>query len=305
MKLLVTGSSGFIGKNFLLSLPKDWQIFGGYYQSTDFNKFLEKNSLDHIIPIKVDLRSHHEITKTLKNSSYFDSCVYLAGNGDPAVSVEKSGYDLELNTLALLNLINNVTFGKFVYFSSGAVYDGLKGAVSPERSVRPKLPYAISKLASEYYLKHFKEKGRIKDLIIVRFFGAYGPYEPERKIYSRLVKQFAFNKNPQYSIKGDGKNLIDAMYIDNAVFAIHLLLKSSLTDKTLDLYSGTPLSLTQLVAAAARVFNLEAQISYSEYVPEYIEFYSVDETMKKEFGFAPKTSLNEGLRALYHTMVEE
>ena len=42
-----------------------------------------------------------------------------------------------------------------VYASSGAVYDGLTGAVSPATPVSPLLPYAISKLAAEHYIRFF------------------------------------------------------------------------------------------------------------------------------------------------------
>ena len=42
--------------------------------------------------------------------------------------------------------------------SSGAVYDGLTGEVTPATPVSPRLPYAISKLASEQYLRFFAER---------------------------------------------------------------------------------------------------------------------------------------------------
>ncbi|NQU73721.1 MAG: NAD-dependent epimerase/dehydratase family protein [Candidatus Omnitrophica bacterium] len=299
MKLLITGSSGFVGRNLLCAMPKDWKIFAIYHNSEDFVSFLKKNSMEHIVPLQVDLRSHDEVKRILKYSSVFDGCVFLAANGDPAVSVENPIFDLESNTLTILNLVTAVTFGKFIYFSSGAVYDGLKGPVSPTSPVWPKLPYAISKLASEHYLRHFKERGRIKDLMVVRFFGAYGPHEPPRKIYSKLIKQFGIDKNPDFTIHGNGQNLIDAMYIDDTVRAIQLLLGAESINRTFDLYSGCPLTLTQLAENAAQAFNLEAKISYKGNVPEYNEFFSNDQYMSKELQFSPSTTLEEGLSKFF------
>ena len=73
--------------------------------------------------------------------------------------------------------------------SSGAVYDGLRGAVSPATPVSPRLPYAISKLASEQYLRFFAEhRGTVDSYVNVRFFGAYGPYEAARKITTQWLQ---------------------------------------------------------------------------------------------------------------------
>jgi nucleoside-diphosphate-sugar epimerase len=200
------------------------------------------------------------------------------------------------NTLSVVRILEAFRFAKLIYFSSGAVYDGLRGAVSPETPVAPALPYAVSKLASEHYLRYFQKHGRIDTLHIVRFFGAYGPFEPERKIYGRLVRRFAVERDPSFTIRGNGLNLIDAMYIDDAVRAILTLINAPNRGGTYDCASATPLTITSLVERAAATFGLRAEITYTGSVPEYIEFYSVDHTMRDRYGFAPQISLETGLR---------
>lgn len=298
MKILVTGGSGFIGKNFLHSVKPVWQVVATYWKSRQFIDFVKNNALRNVIPIQVDLSSSDEIDKIADLSQEFDCCVYLASNGDPAISVNMPAFDLVSNTLTLVNLVEKIRFDTFIYFSSGAVYDGLRGRVSPNVKIAPRLPYAISKMASEHYLKHFQSIGQIKRLFVLRFFGAYGPYEPPRKIYSRLVRQFAIAKNPRFTVRGNGQNLIDAMYVGDAVRAIQMLLDSEPINATLDLYSGNPLSVTELVKNAARIFDLEPEISYEGDVPEYIEFFSDDEYMKKRYGFSPSVPLESGLLRL-------
>ena len=104
--------------------------------------------------------------------------LYLAANGDPAASAERPRWDLESNTVAFVNTLEHCPAEHVVFLSSGAVYDGLRGDVTPATAVSPKLPYAISKLASEQYLHFFCERrGRVSSYVNVRFFGAYGPYE--------------------------------------------------------------------------------------------------------------------------------
>ncbi|MEP7068154.1 MAG: NAD(P)-dependent oxidoreductase [Usitatibacter sp.] len=305
MKVLVTGASGFIGRNVLLALPRDWRIVATCHRDESFPEFLRERSLEHVTPVRVDLADGPSAGTALQAFKAFDACVYLAANGDPAYSARAPAQDLRANALALLNVLAAAKFGHFLFFSSGAVYDGLQGMVDPESAVRPTLPYAISKWASERYVLHAKSQGGVESASIVRFFGAYGPYEPARKIYGRLVRQFAFAKKPEFSIRGDGRNLIDAMYVDDAVRGIQSILANARDTRTFDFYSGAPLTLKDLVAGTAREFGLEAQIEYLGEVPEYIEFRSRDRTMQTEFGFKPAVALSEGLRRFETWMSQE
>jgi nucleoside-diphosphate-sugar epimerase len=297
MRLLVTGGSGFIGRNFLRSLPRDWEVCAPYLSSEDFPEFLRANDLTNVSSPRIDLTRREEVAALQQNGADWDGCVYFAANGDPARSVREPALDLASNALSVVNVLEGNRFGTLIYFSSGAVYDGLSGAVSPSSNVAPLLPYAISKLAAEYYLQHFRKHGSIRHLWAVRFFGAFGPYEPPRKIYNRLVRQFAFRRDPQFTIRGDGRNLIDAMYVDDTVRAIHLMLERPELSTTVDLGSQSPISLTELVERSASTFGLEARITYEGAVPEYIQFHTVDQTMRERLGFTPSLSLEEGLRA--------
>lgn len=297
MRILVTGASGFIGKNLLLVLPQDWQVVAQYCRSTTLAAFVDGARRTNTALLQADLTTDKGIDDVAALSPTFDCCVFLAANGDPALSAEWPAFDLTSNTLTVVKLLEKVRFGKFIYFSSGAVYDGLKGPVAPTSALAPRLPYAISKLASESYLKHFRHKGFIDHLVAVRFFGAYGPHEPARKIYSRLVQQFGIQRDPGFTIRGDGRNLIDAMHVSDAVRAILLLIERAEGQITLDLYSGQPLTLAQLVEQAAAVFGLKADIRYEGRVPEYIEFHSAD-TTQSSYDFKPSVNLQTGLRDL-------
>jgi nucleoside-diphosphate-sugar epimerase len=294
MRILVTGASGFVGKNLLLALPQDWEIVAQYHRSTTFKEFLASARLTNALPLQADLATDAGAEQIAASSSTFNCCVFLAANGDPAVSAARPAFDLTSNALTLVRLLERVRFEKFIYFSSGAVYDGLSGSVTPSAVLEPHLPYAISKLASESYLKHFRRQGSVQHSVAVRFFGAYGPYEPPRKVYSRLVRQFGILRDPQFTIRGDGRNLIDAMHVSDAVRAILLLIERAEGEVTLDLYSGRPLSLTELVQQAADVFGLKADIRYEGHVPEYIQFHSVDRT-QEAYGFTPNVDLQTGL----------
>ena len=295
MKLLVTGASGFIGRNLLLALPRDWQVTATYRRDASFPEFLRSRELANVAPLRAELAEPGAFGGLSEAQRRFDACVYLAANGDPAYSEHAPAEDLRANAVSMVNVLEACTFGHLLFFSSGAVYDGLQGDVSPASALRPTLPYAISKWASERYVMHAQKKGRIGTASVARFFGAYGPYEAERKIYGRLVRQFAFARSAAFTVRGDGRNLIDAMYVDDAVRAIRLILDRPGETRTFDLCSGRPLSLKDLVTQAAATFGLRAQIEYAGEVPEYIEFRSVDTTMETRWGFKPSIELAAGL----------
>jgi nucleoside-diphosphate-sugar epimerase len=306
MKLLVTGASGFVGRNLLLALPREWKVTATYHKDASFADFLRARELSHVTPLRVDLADAGAIAALDEKQRSYEACVYLAANGDPAYSEKAPGDDLRANAQSMVNVTSSCRFGHLLFFSSGAVYDGLQGSVGPASALKPTLPYAISKWASERYVMHAQKKGRIGTASVARFFGAYGPYEAERKIYGRLVRQFAFAKSPRYTVRGDGRNLIDAMHVDDTVRAIRLILDKHPADTaTFDLFSGRPLSLKDLVTQAAATFGLQAQIEYAGEVPEYIEFRSSDRTMETRFGFKPTIELADGLTRFRDWMAKE
>ena len=296
MKLLVTGASGFIGRNLLAASPRDWAVTAVYNRDASFPDFIAAEGLAHVKPLRLDMADAGAVAALDEKQKSHEACVYLAANGDPAYSDHAPADDLRANAQAIVNLVNACRFGHLLFFSSGAVYDGLQGDVGPASALRPTLPYAISKWASERYVMHAQKKGRIGTASVARFFGAYGPYEAERKIYGRLVRQFAFARSPKFTVRGDGRNLIDAMYVDDTVRGIRAILdRRPAQTATFDFYSGRPLSLKDLVTEAAATFGLQAEIEYAGEVPEYIEFRSTDRTMETQFGFRPAIELKEGL----------
>ena len=55
MRLLVTGASGFLGKNLLLSLPKETDLTAVYFRSIEFPAFLRTTGLAYVRAVRADL----------------------------------------------------------------------------------------------------------------------------------------------------------------------------------------------------------------------------------------------------------
>jgi nucleoside-diphosphate-sugar epimerase len=306
MRVIVTGASGFIGRNVLLRAPRDWQIAAVYHRTAGLDAFVASHQLSHVRPVQCDLANPADVAALAQTmGGRADAALYLAANGDPAASVERPRWDLESNTVALVNFLEHCPVDHLVYVSSGAVYDGLQGAVSPSTAVAPRLPYAIAKLASEQYVRFFAERRRaIRSWINVRFFGAYGPYEPLRKITTRWMRA-VMDGQRELTIRGDGENLIDFMYVDDAVDGFLTLTKATGQTGTVDFASGTPISINDAVRAMGRALDVEIAVTHAGHSEEYIQFRSVDTAMSERFGVRPTIAFADGIARLQQFLASE
>ena len=237
-----------------------------------------------------------------KIGSHFDAVIYLAGNRDPKESIRNPLSDLDSTVRALVNFLENFSCEKFVFLSSGAVYDGLKGHVSPDSKLSPTLPYAISRLTAENYIRFYHKRRRsLGNYVILRFFDAYGPYEPSRKLYTKLVKTFALEGKREFTIFGDGENYIDAMYVDDTVEGIKKVINKKLDKNvTVDFGTGSPMTINELVREAARILGVSnVKIKHTETSgAEHILFRISTREMERLFSFKPAIKLDEGLARL-------
>jgi UDP-glucose 4-epimerase len=299
LRFLLTGASGFIGHNVLLRAPRAWEIIAVYHSTPGLETFITEQGLTNVRPVKCNLLDEADVQRLARTiGERPDAMLYLAANGDPAASSQRVRWDLELNTLAFVTCLEQCPARHVVYVSSGAVYDGLRGNVAPGTPVAPRLPYAISKLASEQYLQFFAEhKGTVDSYVNVRFFGAYGPYEAPRKITTRWLEAMAAGQR-EFVVRGDGQNLIDFMYVDDAVDGFLALVNAAGEKRTVDFASGSPISVNDVVQAMAKNLGVDVTVRHEGHVPEYIEFRSTDATMRDRFGVRPKIGFDAGLERL-------
>ena len=299
MRLLVTGASGFLGRNLLVGAPREWEIVATYCAADDFQRFVDAERLENVRPVRCDLTNADDVAALRLSAGRIDRALYLAANGDPAASARDPLRDLRLNTQALLTFLEHCPVPHLVYLSSGAVYDGLAGVVTPASTIHPHLPYAISKLAAEQYVRYYANKrGGPASYVNVRFFGAYGPYEPLRKITTRFLTAVR-RGDTTFTLRGDGRNLIDFMHADDAVDALcRLITAPGDTRLTVDLASGHPTPVSDVVRAMAAALGRNITIELDGTTEEYIEFRSGDRAMADRFGFVPKIAFEDGFRRL-------
>ncbi len=298
MKILITGASGFIGKNLLLHMKNkdgEHEITAVYCNDGSFPGFLKVNKIN-AIPVYMDLR---DSAGWFSLNERFDLCVFLCANSDPTLSAQTPVYDLESNVMTLINVCSWLKVDKLIFMSSGAVYDGLFIRVTPHTFLDPKLPYAISKLAAEQYVKYFQKTGRINKYIILRFDGAYGPYESARKITSRLIKELYIDKKKEFVIRGDGTNYINVMYIEDVVRGLLKVMFGNWEygKEIYNFCAGNPSPVTKFVRDVCSAIGCDdVNLIHKGCVAEPIKFIVDGSQFNRDYNFKVEYDLETGMK---------
>ncbi|HEX2064137.1 MAG TPA: NAD(P)-dependent oxidoreductase [Acidimicrobiales bacterium] len=299
-RVLVAGGSGFLGRNLLLAAPGDWSVVTTFHRQVDLPAFLDAHGSREVRALACDLADTSKVERLAQTvGRAFDVCLFLSANTSVPLSVDDPRADLVANAVTLLNTLASFEIGHLVFLSSGAVYDGKRGAVGPSTRVSPTLPYAVSKLAAERYVEQASEVGRIGSHAVVRFFGAYGPFEPPRKIFTRLAVELGLERRTRFRLYGDGTNLVDAMYVDDAVRALSSVARDEGRRTVVDLAAGSPMTVAGLVDRAARCFlDRPVEIERKGVAHEAIRFRADPTPFRDLYGFAPVVPMDEGLLRL-------
>jgi len=213
VKLLVTGSSGFVGRRFLEMAPTDWEIIClGRSQPDSFTGRW----------IRCDLSDQKSIKSAAKQVSdeTFDAIIHLAA------FVPKTAADDTLDKARLGNIdatINLLTyFGekseKIIIGSTAEVYDQSKihGPITEDNVVAGGSYYGSTKLASELITQSYAKKLN-KELTILRFSVMYGGYDPIARAIPNFIR--AAKAGEDLTIRG-ANVLRDYVHIDDVARSI-------------------------------------------------------------------------------------
>lgn len=293
--VLLVGASGFIGRNLLPALSRlGVPVTATYRSAVDFPEFCARHA-PNARPLRVDLE-HGDLAPV---AGRWGTCLHLAAHVRLAETAADLATDLAKNVTPLVRLLNALEADRFVYLSSGSVYEGSVGEVSPGTPVAPSLPYSVSKLTGEAAVRFARvRRGSIGSYTILRFFGAFGPWEPPFKIYTRAVR--AALEGTELPGYGDGSNLIDALPSAAAVDALMCVVQAEgLDDEVLDLSMGMPLTIRECVAEVGQVLGREVTSAFTGTSPEDIRYTARPDEFAARFGWGgPPASRAEGIERL-------
>lgn len=296
MRFLITGAAGFLGSALANRLVAEGDVVIGV---DDLSTGDEKTLNSPVQFVRGDVNDRPKLWSLLQGVD----CVYhLAAK----VSVPESVlYPREYNnvnvggTVTLMEAMRDVGVRRVVFISSGTVYGNQPVQPVPETAVpNPRVPYAVSKLAAEYYVKSIGNLWGI-DTVCLRVFNAYGPGQHIPPVHTPVIPGFLRQawENGTIVIHGDGNQTRDYVYVDDVVDAMTTAAVAPDVNKlTINIGSGTETSVRDLAKMAVEVTGGHPEIVYNPRNEGGISRLCADITLAGEYlNYAPKISLVEGL----------
>jgi len=216
MNFLITGAAGFLGSALANQLAREGhQVRGLDDLSTGDPQALAPD----VHFTRGDVNDRPKLWTLLQEVD----CVYhLAAR----VSVPESIlYPREYNavnvggTVSLMEAMRDVGVNRVVFASSGAIYgDQDIQPLTEGQTPRPRSPYAVSKLAAEYYVRTIGSLWGI-ETVSLRIFNAYGPGQHLPPSQSPVVPYFIKQavRSGSLVLHGDGNQTRDYVYVDDVV----------------------------------------------------------------------------------------
>lgn len=296
---LVTGGAGFIGSHIAEELVKRGErvrVFDNFStgKMENISDFKDKIEL-----IKGDVRDLKEVERAAKGVDYI---LHQAAMRSVPKSVDDPLSANDNNITGTLNILiaaKKVGVKKVVYASSSSVYGDCK--VFPQKEdllPSPVSPYAVSKLAGEYYCTMYSKTYGV-DTVSLRYFNVFGPKQPPESQYSAVIPKFIEKalKGEELEVHWDGRQSRDFTYVSNVVKAnLMAALSKKSRGKVYNVGCGESITLLEIIRIIEKVLGVKLKKRFTPKRPGDVRKTWADITLiKKDLGYKPDVGFEEGL----------
>ncbi len=295
--VIVTGGLGFIGSHLVDKLVEDNDVAIIDNRSTGKLKNVSHLISDNLKVIEGDIM-------TLNLATIFEDYEYVFHQAAlPSVprSVKDPLASHEANTTGTLRVLiaaKDADIRKVVFASSSSVYGDT--AELPKREdmpMNPLSPYAVTKMASEFYCKVFHEIYGLPT-ISLRYFNVFGPRQDPLSQYAAVIPRFitAMLNYSSPTIYGDGQQSRDFTFVKHVVDANVLACESEKTG-AFNIACGRSISINALVALIGEITGKTTEAKHAAPRPGDVKHSLADISKARSFGYEPKGTFKDELEA--------
>ena len=303
-KYLITGGAGFIGSSIAKHLTDRGnfvRVLDNFYSSKEENlNFAKSLTQDQFELIRGDITQPADCDKACQGMDYV---LHQAALRSVPKSLEEPFNYNRVNIDGTLNLLRSSSQHKikrFVFASSSAIYGDTQSFPSSE-NLLPLLisPYALTKLAGEYYCRIYSEFFQL-ETVCLRYFNVFGPRQALDDEYALVIPKFihCILKDQQPPIFGTGGQSRDFTCIDNVVQANILAATiPGIKHEVFNVANGQDHTILELVEAINNITGKKVQ-------PQFLPVRQGDvyrtcadiNKIRNMLNYKPLVSFDEGLR---------
>ena len=277
MKILLTGSSGFVGKHLSRSLSKEHEL------------------------IEISRSNGHDLTKVdLINIESVDTVIHLASESyvpDSMIKPDIFYRDNYLSTLSVLNYCRKNNVQRLIFLSSYVYGQPEYLPVDELHPTNIGNPYGKSKLICESLCQFFGKDFGLK-VLVLRPFNLYGHSQNTKFLIPTILRQ-AIDDDYEKITLNDLKPKRDFLYIEDFVTLVKKLLLTELHSQfsVFNVGSGRSYSVRDVAEEVCHIFESNKEIIDENKNRNYEidDCYADIKKIKSVIDWSPQYNLNEGL----------
>lgn len=301
--VLITGGAGFIGSHLvdaLLAKGFSVRVLDNLSTGKAANLPLGNPRLELIEGDVADAALVSRCMQGCRAVAHLAAVASVQASVDDPVSTHQSNF---VGTLNVCEAMRVQGLKRIVFASSAAVYgnNGEGLAIDEDTPKAPLTPYAVDKLASEYYLDFYRRQHGLTPAVF-RFFNIFGPRQDPSSPYSGVISIFTerAQQGLPITVFGDGEQTRDFVYVGDLVEVLVQALE--LPEVAVDACNvglGQATTLRQLLAEISSVLGGLPAVSYTTARPGDIRHSRANNTrLLTRYQFPQPTPMAVGLARL-------
>jgi UDP-glucuronate 4-epimerase len=302
MRILVTGSAGFIGAHVVKELTARGDEVVGIDNYNDYyDQKLKRDRVNflrpNIVEYEIDIADKEAVSKVFENHR-FDAICHLAAQAGVRYSLENPDIYISANIIGTHNLLEQCRLHgikKFIFASSSSVYGGNEKIPFSENDLvdKPVSLYAATKKANELEAHSYFHLYGI-NVVGLRFFTVYGPWgRPDMALF-KFVK--AILKGDAIDVYNQGEMKRDFTYIDDIVSGVLASIDYCQGYEIFNLGNNNPVDLKDFISVIEEALGIHAVRNYLPLQPgDVVKTYANIDKAKSILEWTPKTDIRSGI----------
>ena len=297
---LVTGGAGFIGSHIAEEIVRRGEAVRVLDNLTTGKKENLASVQEKIDFQEGDICDPETLRRVFAGVDYV---IHLAALSSVVRSIEDPVATTQVNVIGTVQVLlaaRDAHVKRVIMAATGAAYGNSPTLPLVETQMpAPLSPYALVKLAGEYYGKIFYRLFGL-EFVALRYFNVFGPRQNPKSPYTGVLSKFitAYLSGATPTIFGDGEQSRDFVYVANIVNAsLRACLKPEAPGKVINVGTGIGTTLNQTIKLLDHILGVEVKPRYGPPRLGDVLHMKADITLARTIlGYEPLVSFEDGLR---------